>query len=205
MSGLDRVDTSQGYHQGNRTSDLTDISVLSVNAGDLALLREAISRWRLFLMGLFPPPSTRDLDEERLDQMSMEDTERYLDVRVQAFRCIGAVQDSILERELEALLNDIRKETYHYVTGILPDLCENSRTLLATALRNEHGEADEPVESDDSGWVSLHDLDDSVEYKDCLISQRKQLKSEMVRHRSRMLHQFSRLDQLIRRVFRPAG
>ena len=190
------MDIYQDLQRAHRKSDPTNISVLPVESGDLVLLQEAISRWRLFLIGLFPPPSTRDLRDERLEKLSMEDTERFLDVRIQVSRCLGSAQETILEQEFESLLNDIRRGTSHYVCRILPDLSENSRSLLASAQRNESMKS-----ADDSGWVFVHELDDSLEYKDCLISQRKQLKSEMVRQRSRVMNQFSRLDQLVRRSF----
>lgn len=193
------MDTYQEFQRGYRKSDPTSISVLPVDTGDLSLLQEAISRWRLFLVGLFPPPRTRDLREERLDKLSMEDTERFLDVKIQISRCLGSARETILEQEFESLLNDIRRGTSHYVCRVLPDLCENSRSLLASAQRNELMKS-----PGDAGWVFVHELDDSLEYKDCLISQRKQLKSEMARQRSRVIHQFIRLDQMVRRSFRPS-
>jgi hypothetical protein len=199
---MDGIETRQEQRQDYSVADITDVSVIQVNVSDLVLLREAISRWRMFLMGLFPPPSTREMDSDQLDHLSMEDTERYLDARIQASRCLGGAHDTIPEREFEALFNEIRKGTYHYITGVLPDLCENSRSLMVSAQYHDILESVDGT--GDSGWVSLHELDDSLEYKDCLISQRKQLKSEMIRQRSRVTHQFSRLDQLVRRCFRPA-
>ncbi len=176
---------------------LEALSCHAVPADSLRQLESSIRAWREYLLVLFPPPSTRDLTEDALSRIEMVDTEHYLDTRIQVSQCLVAVRDSELEKLFEEALGGLRRVSSHYFHRILPDICDNNRSLLASVHHDHIAE-----HADDSGWVDPHVLEDSVEYKDCLISQRKQLKTAMVRHRARVANQFSLLETLVRHSFR---
>lgn len=176
---------------------------LPISAEDSRLLSDAIQRWKRFLLSLFAVTSTRGLDDDRLDSLSIEDTERYLDVRIRLTSCLGAGGDRELEAEFDRLLGNIRKCAYHFTTVVLPNLRENSRSLLLAAAHHESQREQNPEFTPE--MVVPKELDDSNEYKDCLVTERRQLKSEIFRHQARLVHLMSELERTVENSFNVRG
>ncbi len=101
-----------------------------VKSKDLETLNGSIEKWSQFLRHVFLGSSLGYVSEEDLEHLSLEDTELYLDVKIQLSRCLSSVQDDILANRLEMICNDIRKNSYKFITTTLPVLNENSRHLV---------------------------------------------------------------------------
>lgn len=170
-----------------------------ISAEDSQMLSDAIQRWKRFLLSLFAVTSTRGLDEDRLDQLSIEDTERYLDVRIRLVSNLGSHGDADLAGEFESLLGNIRKCTYHFTTVVLPNLRENSHSLLLAAAHHESNRDNATERGLD--LIAPDGLDNSNEYMDCLVLERRQLKSEIFRHQARLVHLLSELERAVERNF----
>ena len=108
-----------------------------IKGDDLASLNRAIEHWEQFLRHVFLGSSLGYVTRENLQQLTLEDTELYLDVKIQLSQCMVPVQDDILANRLEMICNDIRKNSYRFVSTTLPMLSENSRTLVE--IKHQHG------------------------------------------------------------------
>ena len=170
-----------------------------VEAGDLTLLVDAIHRWEKFLEKVFIVPTAEYLTADVLEQLSLEDTEFYLDVKIQLTQCARGVKDATLKEKLEDVCGRIRNETYHHISSILPQLADNSRSLIELAHQDGRVLSGEGVYKLD--WVPSPDLLMSQEYKDCLVQERKQLKAEIKRQRAKVKSQIVRLLKMIRGNF----
>ena len=169
-----------------------------ISEKDLTHLSDAIRSWDQFLLKIFTIPVASKLTNDVLNQMSLEDTEHYLDVKIQLSHCLSAFQDAALEQKFDEMCGEIRKLTYHYTSTILPNLIDNSRSLIELAHKDDHHWSSGIVDMD---WIHSPELEVSQEYKDCLVLQRKQLKSEIVRQHSKIKSQFSGLKKDIRESF----
>lgn len=167
-----------------------------IEARDLTLLVDAIKRWDEFLQKVYVVPTAEYLTADVLEQLSLEDTEFYLDVKIQLTQCVRAVNDATLKEKLEDVCGRIRNETYHHITSTLPQLADNSRSLIELAHQDGRVLSGEGVYKLD--WVPSPDLMMSQEYKDCLVQERKQLKAEIIRQRAKVKSQIVRLLKIIR-------
>ncbi|MGI9317379.1 MAG: hypothetical protein ACR2QW_08625 [bacterium] len=172
-----------------------------VDVNDLALLLDAINYWDQFLDRVFIVPTAENMSADILEQMSLEDAEYYLDVKIQLSQCLRTVQGRELKQRFEDMCGRIRKATYHHISTTLPQFADNSRSLLELAHKDDRNLSDSGVSKLD--WVPSPDLVMSQEYKDCLVLERKQLKSEAIRQRSLVKSQIVRLIKEIRGNFFP--
>jgi len=101
-----------------------------VKPDDLQSLNESIERWGQFLRHIFLGSSVGYVNTEVLEQYTLEDTELYLDVKIQLSQAMASVQDDILANRLEMICNEIRKNSYKLISSTLPMLNENSRNLV---------------------------------------------------------------------------
>ena len=174
----------------------SELARYQVEAGDLSLLVDAIHRWDKFLEKVYVVPTVEYLTSDVLEQLSLEDTEFYLDVKIQLTQCFRSLRDTSLKEKFEDICGRIRNLTYHHISSTLPQLADNSRSLIELAHQDGKILPGEGVYKLD--WVPSPDLLMSQEYKDCLVQERKQLKSEIVRQRSKVKSQITRLLKLIR-------
>ena len=98
-----------------------------VKSSDLDSLNGAIERWSKFLRSVFLGSSVGYVAPEKLHQMSLEDTEFYLDVKIQLSQCMAGVQDDILANRLEMICKDSRKNSYRFLSNTMPMLNENPK------------------------------------------------------------------------------
>jgi hypothetical protein len=166
-----------------------------VKSDDLESLNEAIERWGQFLRHVFLGSSLGYVTKENLDQLSLEDTELYLDVKIQLSQCMGSVQDDILANRLEMICNDIRKNSYKFISTTLPMLNENSRNMVEL----KHQTALIRTESDKSLYVggTTSDLDSSVDYQESIALRRKQIMAAINRQHRDVIHQLAQLKSKI--------
>ena len=180
----------------------TEHEVLSryqIDVNQLALLHHAISRWDQFLGELFIIPAPRNLTADAINLMSLEDTDHYLEVKIQLFQCLTVVQSSELEHEFENICGAIRKATYHHISTNLPRFADNSRGLVELSQKNDRIITDSDVSK--LGWMPSPDLAVSQEYKDCLVQERRQLKSDFIRLRSKVKSLIEHLKKKANRRF----
>ncbi len=163
-------------------SDHHALARCPVDTDKLTLLQYAIRQWDHFLARVFIIPTTEILNADTLDQMSLEDTEHYLDVKIQLSQCLRRVQNPALERKFDDICSKIRKATYHHISTILPNFADNRRSLVELARKNNQAVFEGNVSN--MKWMSSPDLELSQEYKECLVLERKQLKLDLVRQRS---------------------
>lgn len=165
-----------------------------IKSNDLTLLIESIDRWDRFLSRVFIIPMAGHMTAEILEKISLEDTEHYLDVKIQISQCLKTIQSAELERKFDEMCGGIRKATYHHISTTLPNLTDNARSLIELAHRDDplFGESVPSLE-----WADSPDLELSQEYKDCLVLERKQLKSEVMRQRSSVRSQIVSLKKEI--------
>lgn len=175
------------------------LSRYQIDVNQLALLRGAISRWDQFLGKLFIVPTPRSLTADAINLMSLEDTEHYLDVKIQLSQCLTVVQSVELEQKFENICGAIRKATYHQISTNLPQFADNSRSLVELAQKDDRIITDNDVSK--LGWMRSPDLEVSQEYKDCLVQERRQLKSDFIRQRSKVNSLIERLKKEINRSF----
>lgn len=180
----------------------TEHQVLSryqIDVNQLTLLHRVISRWDQFLGELFIIPTPRSLTADAINLMSLEDTEHYLDVKIQLSQCLTVVQSVELEQKFENICGAIRKATYHQISTNLPQFADNSRSLVELAQKNDRTVTDSDVLK--LGWMPSPDLEVSQEYKDCLVQERRQLKSDFIRQRSKVQSLIERLKKEVNRSF----
>ena len=173
---------------------------LPVSEDDLALLNNAVDRWDRFLRMLFSMPSKADISNEILERMSLEDADLYLDLKIQLAQCLKSTKDTGIEQKFVDICGEIRKSTYHHISTTLPNLADNNRSLMELAHNDDHVLANQ--DDNDMDWLASPALETSVEYKDCLVQERKQLKIEFVRKQARARVLFSDLRKEIESMFR---
>jgi len=166
---------------------------------DFALLIDAINRWDRFLDRVFVIPGTGYISADELSQMSLEDTEHYLDVKIQLSQCIRTLEGAVPEKKFEDICGGIRKATYQHISATLRNLSDNRRSLIELAHKDDHPFAESSVSA--VAWMPSADLEMSLEYKDCLVQERNQLKSDVIRQRSKAKSLIVRLLQEVRTNF----
>jgi hypothetical protein len=180
----------------------TEHQVLSryqIDVNQLSLLHRAISRWDQFLGELFIIPASHNLTADAINLMSLEDTDHYLEVKIQLFQCLTVVQSAELEQKFENICGAIRKITYHQISTNLPRFADNRRGLVELAQKNDRIITDSDVSN--LGRMPSPDLGVSQEYKDCLVQERRQLKSDFIRQRSMVKSLIERLKKKVNRRF----
>jgi len=148
-----------------------------IDANDLALLIDATNRWDQFLDKVFVTPTAGNMDADILEQISLEDTEHYLDVKIHLSRCLRTVESAALKQKFEDICGRIRKVTLHHISTTLPQLVDNSRSLKELELKHDR------------------------KHKDGLMLERKNLVSEFIRQQSEVKSQIARLIKEVRRNF----
>lgn len=175
------------------------LSRYQIDINQLTLLNDAINHWDQFLDKVFIIPTTGKLTTDILDLKSLEDTEHYLDVKIQLSQCLKTLQSAELEQKFEDICGAIRKTTYHQISTNLPQFADNSRSLVELAQKNDRIITD--GDDSKSGWMPSPDLEVSQEYKDCLVQERRQLKSDIIRQRSKVKSLIERLKKEVNRSF----
>ena len=166
-----------------------------VKPNDLEALNEAIERWGQFLRHVFLGSSLGYVTKENLDQLSLEDTELYLDVKIQLSQCMASVQDDILANRLEMICNDIRKNSYKFISTTLPMLNENSRNMVEM----KHHTGFMKTGTDKSVFVSASpsDLDTGDDYRESIVLRRKQIMAVINRQHRDVIHQLAQIKSKI--------
>ena len=195
-------------HQNITTDATQSISIgtvsgpatLTVSEADVSQLREVIDRWERFLDIVFSHPSTRKMDQDVLERLSMEDAERYLDVKIQLSQCIGSSGNESLQAYFDDRFNAIRRLTYRYITKDLPALCDNSRNLMALARgRAQPAGPGQSNESTDNG----SGVDPGLRYKDGLVLRRQKLKTRISRQQAEVSQKIQDLRKVIAEQLQP--
>ncbi|MGI9317621.1 MAG: radical SAM protein [bacterium] len=196
---LSQLHTATNLPKQADASEPKDLPRYQIDADDLTLLLDAIKRWDQFLGRIFITPTANNMGSDVLEQMSLEDTEYYLDLKIKLSQCLKTAQDEALNHKLEDICGRIRKITYHHISITLPQLVDNSHSLLELALKDDRISSKSLVSQAD--WTSSPDLEMSQEYKDCLLLEGKQLQSEITRQRSIVKSQIAHLVREVRRNF----
>ncbi len=163
-----------------------------VKSGDLDALNSAIERWSQFLRHAFLGSSIGFITPENLQQLSLEDTELYLDVKIQLSQCMVGVQDDIMANRLEMICNDIRKNSYRFLTNTLPMLSENSRQIVES---KHHTGFLKDQANRNLGTGGR--LDDSAEKDSDLAGTRKQIMALINRQHRDVIHNLAKLNHKI--------
>ncbi len=163
-----------------------------VRSSDLESLNEAIGRWGQFLRNIFLNSSVGYIAEENLQKLSLEDTELYLDVKIQLSQCMANVQDDILANRLEMICNEIRKNSYRFLSNTLPMLNENSRQMVeskhqAGFLRTESSR----------NLTTGGRFNSSAEQDSDLASRRKKIMTQVNRQHRDVIHNLAQLNHKI--------
>lgn len=166
-----------------------------VKPADLEALNASIERWSQFLRHVFLGSSLGYVSEDDLEQLALEDTELYLDVKIQLSRCMSSVQDDILANRLEMICNDIRKNSYKFVTTTLPVLNENSRNLVE--LKNNTGLVKTMGQSMLVTGTPNNSMDAAGEYQQNLSMQRKKVMAMINRQHRDVIHSLAQLNTKI--------
>lgn len=186
--------------QSIRAGTITGPTAFTVSEAELSQLREVIDRWERFLDIVFSHPSTRKMDQDVFERLSMEDAERYLDVKIQLSQCIGAAGNESLQAHFDDRFNAIRRLTYRYITKDLPALCDNSRNLMALARGRAQSEG--PDQSNESAATGAG-VDPGLRYKDGLVLRRQKLKTRISRQQAEVLQKIQDLRKVIAEQLQP--
>ena len=189
------------YRSPGDVSVIRGHAVITVAEGDLAQLHDVIDRWERFLDIVFSHPSTRKMDADMLERLSMEDAERYLDVKIQLSQCLGSSGNEALQEAFDERFNAIRRVTYRYITKDLPALCENSRSLIA--LARGRGQPENAESSTETGGFSTGSMDPGLRYKDGLVLRRQKLKTRISLQQSEVSEQLADLRSVIGKQLQP--
>ena len=163
-----------------------------VKSSDLESLNGAIERWSKFLRSVFLGSSVGYVAPEKLHQMSLEDTEFYLDVKIQLSQCMAGVQDDILANRLEMICNDIRKNSYRFLSNTMPMLNENSRLMV----ENKHQTG--LIKSQSNKVLSSGGrIDSDVEQDSDLSARRKKIMVLVNRQHRDVIHNLAQLNHKI--------
>jgi hypothetical protein len=192
MEGLYNAEVQDG-------SNRQDMARYPVDTDKLRQLHYAVRQWDHFLAQVFIIPTTEILTADDLDLMSLEDTEHYLDVKIQLSQCLRQAKDPALELKFDGICAKIRKATYHHISTILSNFADNRRSLVELARKNNQVIVDGSVSN--MHWMSSPDLELSEEYKECLVLERKQLKLDLVRQRSVVRSLIGHLKREINKCF----
>ena len=179
-------------------SEITNKAVYGVNThhtagypvkpSDLEELNASIEKWSQFLRHVFLGSSLGYISEEDIEQLSLEDTERYLDVKIQLSRCFSSVQDDILANRLETICNDIRKNSYKFISATLPVLNENSRHMVE--MKNNTGMMNNIATN----------VNPTGEYNQNLSMQRKKVMSTSNRQHRDVIHGLAQLTPRLQTI-----
>ena len=164
-----------------------------VKAGDLDALNSAIERWSQFLRHAFLGSSIGYITPENLQQLSLEDTELYHDVKIQLSQCMVGVQDDIMANRLEMICNDIRKNSYRFLTNTLPMLSDNSRQIV----ESKHHTGFLKNQANRNLGVTGGRIDDSAEKDTDLAGPRKQIMALINRQHRDVIHNLAKLNHKI--------
>ena len=170
-----------------------------VDVSDLAVLIVAINRWDRFLDGVFFQPVKGLLTDEIIEELSLEDSQHYLDVQIQLSQCLRNIDDPELVQRFEEICRGIKKSSYQLISTTLRNLADNKRSLVELGNKDEHKL--HTVDKTTGQWLHAADLEVSIEYKDCLLQQRKQLKKEVVGQKSSLKSQVLNLKGALRDCF----
>lgn len=164
-----------------------------VKSGDLEALNGAIETWSRFLRHVFLGSSVGYIAPENMQQLSLEDTELYLDVKIQLSQCMAGVQDDILANRLEMICNDIRKNSYRFLTNTLPMLSENSRHIV----ESKHHTGFLKNEANQTVAMTVGRLDDGGDHDTDLAATRKQIMALINRQHRDVIHNLAKLSHKI--------
>ena len=170
-----------------------------VDTKDLTLFVDAIIRWEQFINKIFTYPTKGSLSTDLLERLALEDTEHYLDIKIQLSQCMRMADEVVLQHKLEDICETIRKSTYHHVSTVLPHLAENNRSLIELANKGEQSVFGKSLSKYE--LLSSPDLEISQEYKDCLVLQHKQLKTEMEKQGRKVKTQVLHLKKVVKESF----
>ncbi|MBX2870436.1 MAG: hypothetical protein KTR18_17270 [Acidiferrobacterales bacterium] len=196
MNAIDRVKAPEVSGQPLSPRYQVDVS-------DLAVLIVAINRWDRFLDGVFFKPVKGILTDEMIEELSLEDSQHYLDVQIQLSQCLRNVNDPELVQHFETICREVKKSSYQLISTTLRNLADNKRSLVELGNKDEH--VLQTIDKTTGQWLHAADLEVSLEYKDCLLQQRKQLKSEMVGQKSNLKSQVVKLKDKLRDCFNHDG
>lgn len=167
----------------------------AVKSDELESLQASLDRWGQFLRNIFLGSSLGYVSKDSLDQLALEDTELYLDVKIQLSQVLSSIQDDILANRLEMICNTIRKNSYQFLTTSLPLLNDNSRRMVER--KNQSGFLrsgnDKAASFATGGGAGVHgDLN-----QDELPGQRKQVMSTINRQHRDVIHNLAELNKKI--------
>jgi len=188
----------------NQPFDPAAIAGTRVDVNEFAHLIVAINRWDKFLDRVFLVPINGKLTEEVLEKLSLEDSQYYLDLQIQLSQCLSKVENDKLMGSLEEICRSIKKESYKLISTTLKNLVDNKHSLLELGHKDEHLTSS-GTNSPRKTLVGQPDLEVSLEYKDCLLEQRKQLKLEIAGQKSEIKSQITRLKTALRTNFYTAS
>ncbi len=114
----------------------------AIKSRDLESLKDAIERWSAFLHHVFLNAGQKSISQEDLQQIALEDTELYLDIKIELSTCMNSVEDDNVANQLEMLCNAIRKNSYNFIAMVLPKL--NGSSSLQVVDNNPYTEVAQP-------------------------------------------------------------
>lgn len=167
----------------------------AVKSDDLESLQNSLDRWGQFLRNVFLGSARGYINQDSLDQLALEDTELYLDVKIQLSQILSSIQDDILANRLEMICNTIRKNSYQFLTTSLQVLNNNSRQMVEH--KNQSGllktETNRPLYVNTTG-VGAPGTD---EEQNEIAVRRKQIMLTINRQHRDVIHHLAQLNKKI--------
>ena len=166
----------------------------AVKSDELESLQGSLERWGQFLRNIFLGSSLGYVSRDSLDQLALEDTELYLDVKIQLSQAMSGIQDDILANRMEMICNAIRKNSYQFLTTSLPALNDNSRQMVER--KNQTGLL--RTQSEKALFVSASSSTSAGGEQETELSiERRQIMSTINRQHRDVIHQLAELNKKI--------
>lgn len=187
---LSQLHSATAIPDQSHDADYQELSRYHFDTNDLDPLLDAINRWDQFLDRVFIVPTVESVTSDMLEQISLEDTEHYLDVKIHLTQCLRTLQDTAQKQKIVDMCEGIRKVTLHHISTNMPQLVDNFHSATEPAHKDAQDFSDNGDSELDS--TQLSELKTGQESKDFLMAKRKQLESEMTRDRNEVKSRITR-------------
>jgi radical SAM enzyme (TIGR01210 family) len=193
---LNQLHSATGTPGQPHDNEYPMLSKYRFDSNDLDHLLDAINRWDQFLDRVFFVPAVENMTSDMLEQISLEDTEHYLDVKVHLTQCLRTVQDVAQKQNIVDMCESIRKVTLHYISTTLPQLVD----IIHCVIEPAHNAAQTFYGTgvSEAGPVPNPGLETDQQSEGLPILKRKQLESEMIRDRNKVKSRITRFIEEVR-------